>query len=262
MHPDSAALNDYMDDALSAAQRTDVDRHLESCAACRSAVNDLREIRQIARSLDPRDPPARSWSRLQRAIALEHGHGARSAQPSGDRASDARLPFGFAQGTPSASRGVKGSRSLWVGLAAAAALFVATAVGMRTFGARPPTPALGSVGPDDAAQAVEAELKQASEHYEKAIQGLEAIATSEKGALDPQTAATMQKNLAVIDQAITESRAAVRAQPASAPAQQSLLESFKAKLALLEDTVALINEMRKGNEAGAARIVSGLKGKG
>ena len=72
----------------------------------------------------------------------------------------------------------------------------------------------------------------------------------------------MQKNLAVIDQAISESRAALRAQPTSAPAQQSLLESFKAKLALLEDTVALINEMRKGNEAGAARIVSGLKNKG
>jgi hypothetical protein len=51
-------------------------------------------------------------------------------------------------------------------------------------------------------------------------------------------------------------------QPDSEPAQQSLLESFKTKVALLQDTVALINEMRKGNEAGAARIVSGLKPKG
>jgi hypothetical protein len=33
-------------------------------------------------------------------------------------------------------------------------------------------------------------------------------------------------------------------------------------MALLQDTVALINEMRKGNDAGAARIVSGLKPKG
>ena len=66
----------------------------------------------------------------------------------------------------------------------------------------------------------------------------------------------------MIDQAIGESRAAVRAQPASEPAQQSLIENFKTKIGLLQDTVALINEMRKGNEAGAAQIVSGLKQKG
>ena len=51
-------------------------------------------------------------------------------------------------------------------------------------------------------------------------------------------------------------------QPASEPAQQSLIEGFKTKIGLLQDTVALINEMRKGNEAGAARIASGLKQKG
>jgi len=66
----------------------------------------------------------------------------------------------------------------------------------------------------------------------------------------------------VIDQAILESRAALRTQPASEPAQASLVENFKAKLGLLQDTVALINEMRKGNEAGAGPIVSGLKQKG
>jgi uncharacterized membrane protein YccC len=114
----------------------------------------------------------------------------------------------------------------------------------------------------DAAQ-IEAELRQAEAHYEKAIQGLEQIANAEKGALDPQTAATLQKNLSVIDQAISESRAALRAEPTSQPAQMSLIDSFKTKMGLLQDTVALINDMRRGNEAGAARIVSsGLKSKG
>src|SRR5207237_6875473 len=107
----------------------------------------------------------------------------------------------------------------------------------------------------EAAASIEAELRQAEAHYEKAIKGLEQIASAEQNALDPRTAATLQKNLAVIDQAITESRAAVRSEPASEPAQQSLLENFKSKIGLLQDTVALINEMRKGNEAGAAQIV-------
>ena len=112
------------------------------------------------------------------------------------------------------------------------------------------------------AELVEAELRAAESHYDKAIKGLEQIANAEQGTLDPQTAATLQKNLAVIDQAINESRAAVRAQPNSEPAVSSLMDNFKTKLALLQDTVALINEMRKGNEAGTARIVSGLKQKG
>jgi anti-sigma-K factor RskA len=243
MHPELSALNGYVDDALGAAERADIERHVESCGDCRAAIRELREIRQVATSLDPRDPPARSWSRLQRAIALEHG---------------------FKRTDPEPPAVPVGRRPIWVGLAAAAALVVAAGIGLQTpyfKRSSPPTPETAANN-DAAAQAVEAELRQAEQHYEKAIQGLETIASTEKGALDPQTAATMQKNLAVIDQAIGESRAALRAQPTSAPAQQSLLESFKAKLALLEDTVALINEMRKGNEAGAARIVSDLKGKG
>ena len=120
-------------------------------------------------------------------------------------------------------------------------------------------PATTAGAPD--AQSIASELALAEGHYQKAISGLEQIANAEKGALDPRTAATLQKNLAVIDQAITESRAALQAQPNSEPAQQSLLESFKTKIALLQDTVALINEMRKGNDAGAAKIVSGLKEK-
>jgi hypothetical protein len=119
-----------------------------------------------------------------------------------------------------------------------------------------------AVSANAAAQSVEAELRQAEDHYEKAIKGLEQIANAEQDVFDPKTAATLQKNLAVIDQAISESRAALRAEPANEPAQESLLESFKAKMGLLQDTVALINEMRKGNDAGAARIVSGLKQKG
>jgi hypothetical protein len=75
--------------------------------------------------------------------------------------------------------------------------------------------------------------------------------------LDVNTAATLRKNLAVINQAIDESRAAVRAEPASQQAQHSLIENFKTKLALLQDTVALINELRAGNDAAAARTGSG-----
>jgi len=50
----------------------------------------------------------------------------------------------------------------------------------------------------------------------------------------------------VIDDAITESRAALRAEPQSESAQESLTVALGRKVALLQDMVALISDMRKG----------------
>jgi len=108
------------------------------------------------------------------------------------------------------------------------------------------------------AHSVENELKLAEEHYQKAIAGLEKITRAESSSLDPQVAAVLQKNLDVIDHAIGESRAALHTQPTNEVAQESLFEALRNKVALLQDTVVLINEMRKGNPEGTARAVSGL----
>ena len=67
-----------------------------------------------------------------------------------------------------------------------------------------------------------------------------------------------QKNLTVIDQAITESREALRSQPANASAQSGLFDALRTKVALLQQTVELINDMRKGNQAEAGRRVQTL----
>jgi anti-sigma factor RsiW len=275
MHPNEIAINEYVDGSMDPGERAGVEQHLASCASCRQVVQDLRDIARATATLELREPPVRAWARLERAITLERENsGARGVQPSETGAhANARLPFDWLR-APRARRGVKGSRPVgsrsvaW--LAVAAALVLATVVGLRfvpASGRRETSPAAAtgataSVAAGEAAQSVEAELRQAEAHYEKAIKGLEQIANTEQSELDPRTAATLRKNLGVIDQAINESRAAVRSQPGSEPAQQSLIEGFKTKIGLLQDTVALINEMRKGNEAGAARIVSGLKQKG
>ena len=255
MHPNDTALNDYVDGSLDPAERSGVDQHLAACAACRQTVDDLREILRTTADLELREPPVRAWSRLERAIRME-------------RAEVEKRPYPFS--APGIRK--RGTAPFLRWLAAAAALVLATMVGVRYMPSRhadapqatPGASASITAGEtaQSAAQSIETELRQAEAHYENAIKGLEVIANSEQSELDPRTAATLQKNLAVIDQAISESRAAVRAQPASEPAQQSLIDGFKTKIGLLQDTVALINEMRKGNEAGAARIASGLKQKG
>jgi signal transduction histidine kinase len=101
-------------------------------------------------------------------------------------------------------------------------------------------------------------LRIAEAHYEQAIAGMQQIVTAEQGSLDPALAATLQKNMGVIDQAIRESREAIKTQPHSELVRTSLFEALRQKVALLEETIALINVMRKGDQAGAARIITGL----
>ena len=53
-------LNDYVDEALPAAERQEVERHLESCAGCREELHSLRAVVEATAAL-PRSPrpPAR-----------------------------------------------------------------------------------------------------------------------------------------------------------------------------------------------------------
>jgi anti-sigma factor ChrR (cupin superfamily) len=224
MHPTDVTLGDYLDDTLAPSARAQVDAHLAACVECRELVADLREVGRAVATLEPVKPPARTWGRIAKALALAQATDRPATSPVRRRATAGRY---------------------LTGLAAAAALVLATFVGLRI--ARPvPGPAATATSESTTAQSVEAELAQAEQHYRKAIGGLEQIANAGKGALDPQTAAMLAKNLAVVDQAISESRAALTAQPESQPAQASLLDNFRTKIALLQTAVSLIDDMRKG----------------
>jgi anti-sigma factor RsiW len=235
------ALVDLVDGRLDGAEQRSVERHLEGCAQCRALVEDLRSIRAAAFMLDRREPRADTWSKVQAAIAAEPAPRARLLGMSG--------------------LGRRDGRSNWpVWLGAAAALILATVIGLLPLvnrGQAPHDDAAQQPADDPAAEvtveSVTAEFEAAEKHYQKAIDDLQTIANKETGELDPQVAQVLQKNLTVIDQAITESRAALRSQPSSSNAQSGLFDALRSKVALLQQTVELINEMRKGNQAEAGR---------
>ena len=233
-------LDDYVDDAIDADGRRAVDAHLGECEACRTMAADHAAIRRSARDLERHVPPAHVWTRLSASLDAER----RRPRPG-------RL-------FPSVSR-----RSLAMAATLLLVLGGASWMLWRQMTPATPPPRAATAAPPTQAdpelvQSVEIELKLAEEHYQKAIAGLEQITRTESASLDPQVASVLQKNLEVIDQAIGESRAALQTQPTSEVAQESLFEALRNKVSLLQDTVGLINEMRKGNQEGAARIVSGL----
>ena len=227
----SDVLVDLVDGRLDPTQQRDVERHLEACAACRALVTDLRTIRAAAFMLDRREPGAATWLKLQSAMTAEPRPKARLLW----MPTRANLP-------------------VWLG--AAAAVILATVIGVLPLlnGNVTSTedPAAATIT-EPTVDSVAAEFAKAEEHYQKAIDDLQTIANKDTGELDPQVAAVLQKNLTVIDQAISESRAALKTQPSSTNAQDGLFEALRTKVALLQQTVELINEMRKGNQAEAGR---------
>jgi len=234
---------DIVDGEAPPALRPAIEAHLASCAACRATIADLQRIAQTAATLGHVAPPTTTWHTI--AARLQ-------ADPDIRRlASPSRAPH--APGAPA-----------WAWLAAAAVLVLFVGGGLWMLresvpaGSRAAGAAAGNAPAGNAVESVEAELQLAADHYEKAITALERAADQADSPLDPEVTATLRKNLEVIDQAITESRGALRSQPDSRVAQESLLDAFRRKLTLLQDTVALMNEMRKGNQAGAARIVEGM----
>jgi hypothetical protein len=92
--------------------------------------------------------------------------------------------------------------------------------------------------------------------YTQTIARLEQVTAADRDALDPDTADAIDAGLTAIDQAIVESRSALQSEPENVPAQESLFQALRRKVALLQETVALINDMRYGNQEGAARFLS------
>jgi hypothetical protein len=257
-------IGDYLEGALDLGTRTRVAAHLSACEACRTLADDLRAIREASRTLgfdyraahpeesagmEPTVPSPDVWIRIAAALEAERGRVTATDITSG--AAWERQP----QRTPVVAA--------WLPQRLATAAIVAalvSGVGWLAWRDLSTAPASRQADTTPAEPVpVETDLKLAEDQYVQAIAGLEAITKPDGGALDRQTADVLQTNLTVIDQAIGESRAALQAEPASDLARESLFEALRTKIMLLQDALALINEMRQGNPEGAARIASEIR---
>ena len=232
------AIHELVDGTLGPVRRAELQTHLDACDACRALVSDLQKIRRAASSLAAVQPRDHVW--LQIAARLRQ------------------------EGRVTDTGGSRPRHMAMLALAATLLLAVAGSLYMiRTASLTGTDPAApGTQGPGNAAtatavQSITDDLMVAEQHYQSAIAKLQAVAKTDGGAFDPETAAVLEKNLQVIDRAIVESRTALKSEPQSTPARDSLFEALRQKVVLLQNTIALMNEMRKGNSAGAAQLVDG-----
>jgi len=234
------AIQELADSTLGPVRRAELQTHLDQCDACRALLADLRKIRDAAATLDHPAPPDHVWMQIAGRLRQE-----------GRVTGAAPHQRHYVLLAIAASLLLSAGVSIWV-------LFPRHTQGGAQQASTQVAPG-GNAAQNDTVQSITDDLRVAEEHYQSAISKLEQAAKNNDGAIDAQTAAVLQKNLTVIDQAISESRSALKTEPQSQPARDSLLEAFRRKVTLLQDTISLMNEMRKGNSAGAAQIVDGSK---
>jgi len=186
-------LNEYVDGTLAARERATVEAHLADCASCQAAIVELRALLTAAAALPKSIPPQRN---LWTAI-------------------ETRI-------VPRATWNVQ---RWWRRGALAAAAVLAIALGIYRL--LPPftasdRPAGGGVG----WAAVQADFDRASDELDLTL-------TTERERLRPETVALLERNLAVIDAAIAESRAALARDPANGELRRFFAAASRQKVELL-----------------------------
>jgi len=223
-------LDDYVGGELAAAEERDVRRHLMACEACRLEESALRALLLTAAELPAEIAPPRDlWADI--AARLE-------PRTDDDVAPEIRTIGPRTRRIP----------PWWLQAAAAVLLVVTTAtVTARVTGTRGAVdpelaqrqPVQQAVQPGGRTNAALVAFSPAEQEYRTAIGQMETLLSTHRARLAPQTVATLEANLRVIDQAIRESRAALEQDPNSPELARMLSEAYSAKLDVLERAVRL-----------------------
>ena len=255
-------LDDYASGELPDIERRLLERHLEGCGECRAEAEAIRALlADVAKLPTAVAPPADLWQGI--AGRLE------------PREAEARPEVEDDKVIPLAPRRKKFEPPRWALQAAAAVvLMVGSSLATLTFigrqqqatGPVATLPATGARAPGQGtAPAVEGTLpaspgarqagtpaaagggqvtalaafRPAEQEYQQAVDDLARVLETRRASLAPETVATLERNLAIIDAAIAESRAALVNDPNSRELTEMLSSTYDAKVQLLRQAVQL-----------------------
>ncbi len=209
-------LDDLVDAALPEEERLAVEAHLGSCPGCRREEQRLRAILGEAQALRrERTPPRDLWPEIAREIGAGNVVSGDFARPKAPRR--------------------------WVpALAAAAALLaVVTTVALLHEGGVPfaaPGAGTATAVPVSGGQV---ELLDAEQGYARATAELLAALAERGDSLSPETRASVERNLAGIDQALKEIRDALEKEPGNRDLTRMLASTHRKKVDVLRRVVKL-----------------------
>jgi anti-sigma-K factor RskA len=205
-------LHDYVDGTLGEAERGQVEAHLESCTACRQEIASLRRLLEQAARLPHSIEPARDmWPQI--ADRFEQRKVVRAE---------------FAQ---------EERRSVWVRriLAVAAGVVLVVVSSVTTYkltaerqDREPAVAVQGDIS------ALRVELVSLESDYSAALTELSRTLHLRRDRLSPETVEVVEKNLQIIDAAITEASEALDADPGNPYLLLAVASMYKEKVDLLQ----------------------------
>ncbi len=215
-------ISDSMDGFLDRDETARLERHLDSCGACRAVREDLLEIVRDAGRLESPVPSERVWQRISAGL-----NETQVIAPAGTRpvVKGQRRPAGFPAFSPSFRFAAAGIL---------AAVIVAAAVFFTLPGPRRNAPAAA----DPSLAATLAKLEEAQHYYWLALKALDEAIAAQAEALDPRLEQAFQGNRRAVDASLAVCEEAVTGDPFNIEARNMLLSAYRQKLELLNDMMA------------------------
>jgi anti-sigma factor RsiW len=208
-------LSEYLDGELNISERAALEAHLATCGRCVATLAELRQVIARAKSLTDSPPATDLWSGIARQIRREHTPERRDRLVRLDR-----RRFSLTVGqllAASIALVLLSSGGAWLA-------FKPDPVAVTPRPGMPITPVSWTSGTDLAV----AELQDAL--------------TRNESRLDTATVRVVRQNLAVIDRAIAEARAALQRDPGSTYLNLHLANTMRRKVELLRRVNALVAE--------------------
>ncbi len=215
-------LSEYLDGELDQEERRRLEAHLADCAVCAEVLVELRGVADAARALSDTEPSHDLWpgvaARIRSAATGEHAAAARRTQRWRVTLSVPQL------------------------LAAAVAFLVVGASASLMVGPQEDTVPVAVVSDDLGDDAMlPVGFSAGGPEYESVIAELQHALDAHRKELDSITVRIVEDNLAVIDRAIDEARAALSDDPSDRFLNAHLADVKRRKLEMLTSAVALAN---------------------
>ena len=229
--PFNDRLSDYLDEELSPAERAEIEAHLATCATCATTLAELAAVAARARSLPDRAPVVDLWAGVSERLTPP------PAVLPFTRPAHRRFSFTLPQLVAAGlALMLLSGGMVWVARRGDPRTSLPSAVAQVA----PDEGAPGGPAPEDAEPASAlSRVAFADPNYDQAVADLEKLLDTNRPRLDPETVRILEVNLQTIDQAIEQSRKALRADPANVYLNNHFAASRNRKIALLRRASAL-----------------------